>query len=630
MERAAAHALFRRRKAAWRRIHRLAMVLDLSHLMGDFDIPVQEVKETTVYVENLADDVTDTQLYQYFISVGTVKKAFVARQRGKDAQDSLGFGYVTFASGADADRAIAQLHGSDVSGNKIKVTLAAAKKTANNAAKTRNATDPCAVLVSGLPSQGLDKKKVYKRMKKIGSVAHIVFPGPESLAEAVTARVVFHKPADAARAVEDLNDRVFKGQTLRVSALHKKAARVIVRNIPFEVEKDDLKALLAPFGHVGKIEIPSQGYAFVQMASVLQAANAVDQLAESATVKGRPVAVDWAIAKPKFEAVAAELADKQQEEEETREPRTRSGASKDIAEKRTLFVRNIPTLCSEEEVRAVFEAAGLSVKKVSLVVHTTPGETTSTVSKGVAFIQFRDPEEADRALQLAEDAKMAVPERFAGDEMMTALMLEGIAGFLLRGKMLELSRARSREDVDALRAARETVEVVDKRHLYLAREGLVMPGAEAAEGTSKEYMEHRMYLWKQTKEKLGNANYVVSRVRLTIHNLPLKFTDKELKELFVGAVDSAKAVKQAVVVRDRQRVAEGGVGRSKKFGFVEFSRHEDALAALRKVNNNPGIFTAKERPIVAFALDDMRELHKRKQRREFNNIGGADKKKPRK
>lgn len=43
-------------------------------------------------------------------------------------------------------------------------------------------------------------------------------------------------------------------------------------------------------------------------------------------------------------------------------------------------------------------------------------------------------------------------------------------------------------------------------------------------------------------------------------------------------------------MRDMQNIQLDGRGKSKGFGFVGFKDHEPALAALRKVNNNPNIF----------------------------------------
>lgn len=44
-------------------------------------------------------------------------------------------------------------------------------------------------------------------------------------------------------------------------------------------------------------------------------------------------------------------------------------------------------------------------------------------------------------------------------------------------------------------------------------------------------------------------------------------------------------------MRDLKVVGEGNVHPSKSYGFVTFSKHEDALLALRNINNNPTIFT---------------------------------------
>lgn len=49
---------------------------------------------------------------------------------------------------------------------------------------------------------------------------------------------------------------------------------------------------------------------------------------------------------------------------------------------------------------------------------------------------------------------------------------------------------------------------------------------------------------------------------------------------------------KARVMRDIKDVDIKGVGKSKEYGFISFTKHEDALQALRNVNNNPNIFTS--------------------------------------
>ncbi len=59
-------------------------------------------------------------------------------------------------------------------------------------------------------------------------------------------------------------------------------------------------------------------------------------------------------------------------------------------------------------------------------------------------------------------------------------------------------------------------------------------------------------------------------------------------------------------MRDADRIDQHGHQRSKRYGFVEFSDHFAALAALRQLNNNPAVFSKDSRPIVEFAIEDVR------------------------
>ena len=80
------------------------------------------------------------------------------------------------------------------------------------------------------------------------------------------------------------------------------------------------------------------------------------------------------------------------------------------------------------------------------------------------------------------------------------------------------------------------------------------------------------------------------------------------------------------MVAEGEKSNKEKVKKSKGFGFVEFAKHEDALAVLRKLNNNPAYFGKERRPIVEFAIENSLELNKRQDRlRKAHNI--TDKKK---
>ncbi|NXY83920.1 RBM28 protein, partial [Alcedo cyanopectus] len=85
-------------------------------------------------------------------------------------------------------------------------------------------------------------------------------------------------------------------------------ARLIVRNLSFKCTEDDLRSLFSPFGTVLEVTIPQnadgrpRGFGFVQLRNVLEAARAL-RGGNMKEVKGRPVAVDWAVAKDKYLAM---------------------------------------------------------------------------------------------------------------------------------------------------------------------------------------------------------------------------------------------------------------------------------------------------------------------------------------
>ena len=58
-------------------------------------------------------------------------------------------------------------------------------------------------------------------------------------------------------------------------------------------------------------------------------------------------------------------------------------------------------------------------------------------------------------------------------------------------------------------------------------------------------------------------------------------------------------------MRDMARVNGEGVGKSRGFGFVNFTDHKHALEALRGTNNNPDLFGEKRVCIsITFNIND--------------------------
>ncbi|KAI5274072.1 Rna-Binding Protein 28 [Manis pentadactyla] len=191
----------------------------------------------TLFVGRLPPSAHSERLEELFSQVGPVKQCFVVTEKGSKA--CRGFGYVTFSMLEDAQRALKEITAFE--GCKINVTVA--KKKLRNKSKEKGGNEN-----SEPPKKELKPKK--------GKVAD-------------------------------------------------KKARLIIRNLSFKCSEDDLKTTFAQYGAVLEVNIPRKpdgkmrGFAFVQFKNLLEAGKALKST-NMKEIKGRTVAVDWAVAKDKY------------------------------------------------------------------------------------------------------------------------------------------------------------------------------------------------------------------------------------------------------------------------------------------------------------------------------------------
>lgn len=221
--------------------------------------------------------------------------------------------------------------------------------------------------------------------------------------------------------------------------------------------------------------------------------------------------------------------------------------------------------------------------------------------------------------------------------------------FTLDGRVLDITRAVERKDATKLTEEKENLrKKEDKRNLYLMHEGVVFPGTPAAESMSEAELQKRQLAFATRKRLMSrDPALYISKTRLSIRNLPISVDDSDLKKLGHSAVQKFKdqvkrglrsdltkeekeegwqylpKVKQAKIVRSKDRVDSAtNKLRSKGYGFLEFTTHAHALAALRYLNNNPEIFKGK-RLIIEFSLENKDVVERRKNRgksTDSNNI----------
>uniref|UniRef100_M4BXX6 RRM domain-containing protein n=1 Tax=Hyaloperonospora arabidopsidis (strain Emoy2) TaxID=559515 RepID=M4BXX6_HYAAE len=350
-----------------------------------------------------------------------------------------------------------------------------------------------------------------------------------------------------------------------------------------------------------------------------------------------------------------DLNDDDEEEGEHEEPVSLTPKEDTEAQReRTLFIRNLSFQTTEDGLRDFFQTFG-AVEYARIVY-----EKGSELSKGVAFVRFKSADVAAEVLKRGEqpqvDSKQKPKKDRKKENMFTlSTLADGGADVLtLDGRQLILSRAVSKTDaermadVNALERRR-----LDKRNLYLAYEGTINVNkmADAELELPKMDIDKRRRAIREKKLKLQNPMYFVSPLRLSVRNLSTTLDDRALKKLFHDAASAAMRagnvnrseiksellskeanpsvkVRMAKVVRDMEPAKAGKDPRSRGYGFVEFSEHLHALAALRILNNNPkytsyaaGRAAASGAPdssisrlIVEFALENHGKLKLREKR----------------
>ncbi|KIP11301.1 hypothetical protein PHLGIDRAFT_124953 [Phlebiopsis gigantea 11061_1 CR5-6] len=311
----------------------------------------QKAHGATLFVSNLPYSATSTDIKTLFSDIGPVRTAFVVLEQGTGT--SKGVGYVSFAIREDAQLAFDKVNesaeGISLDGRRLRVQWAGSKphkderqagdnsvKKEPKAAKVPKVREPTGprdpnairtVVISGLPAS-IDAKTLWKKVRKYDGAEKVDWPATvDGREDPASAHALFATPAAAQDAVTKLHAHVFKGALLsvtlkkRLEGLAKaprkaatasagpssstavadkkgpapsRASRLIVRNLPFNVTEQDLRAVFLPYGPIYSIHIPmtevepkeedadeapsrrAKGYAFVWMLSKKDAEKALE------------------------------------------------------------------------------------------------------------------------------------------------------------------------------------------------------------------------------------------------------------------------------------------------------------------------------------------------------------------
>ncbi|KAG2125689.1 hypothetical protein DEU56DRAFT_824551 [Suillus clintonianus] len=541
--------------------------------------PSSQSHGSTLFVSNLPYDVTSTDLQTTFSDLAPVRYAFVVSKDGSG--ESKGFGYVSFSIREDAQTAFdtVSADGIEINGRKLRVKWADKK---------------------------VDKGK-FEGSKERG--------GKEKKQEVKKPDVKKHEVKK-----QEVKKQEVKKQEVKKQEVKKQEEKAKIEEVnESDAEVDDVEEGDDKMVGVEDSEAELSG-----------AEDEEEQLGLHEDEDGDEDEDEDLEDNDEKEAMSVDHKDHQRPMK-PQLPQTDTGT--------TLFIRNIPFIATEDELRTLFRTFG-ALRYARITVE--PGTERS---RGTGFVCFWKKEDADKVIEQseilrAETMGMQQPTKnpFTLPSILTPDPSAGVArSLVLHGRTLDVVRAVTRDQAGKLKDEGEKRrEKADKRNLYLLREGVILPNTPAASTIPPIELEKRTNSFTARRTMLRtNPSLYVSKTRLSVRQIPLFVTERTLKRLALHALrtfkdevrkkerdnltpeeleepakesdepgdsstkskagqrsqgSKSRGVKQAKLVRQHERVDPvTGKGRSKGYGFIEMPRHADALRVLRWANNNPAV-----------------------------------------
>jgi nucleolar protein 4 len=578
--------------------------------------------EATVYVGNLAKDATEEELRSFFEQrVGSVAKVVIIRD--KESQESKGYAFVEFMLSIKTEEAIKTLNRKEFKGKALHIKPYGASGPKQDPKEFRDSLmESHQVMVRGI-SKKLSLKNAEKHLRdtfeKIGKINNIRIPrSKDNKSEhAGYGFIEFHKEKHAARAVEQYHSKTHK---LRCSF---KMSREDYLN-----QKKEKKQKLAQ-----KQEEDSEDENFEDVGTNKE--NTEEEEVEQ--TPGELLETYSSEDDDNEDNLNEEESDDETEKQDDEENQEKQKRRYEDDLKRTIFIKNLPYDVDKENIREIFEEKYGPVQYVAPVPNRETG-----LSNGTAFLKFKFNDAMRKLLQDVElSSKLAAIEQQNQDKRNKVNVIRPgeVEGLEIDGRKMIISKAISKEEAEDVnrRKKQERIKEQDKRNLYLMMEGYISKDSEVAKTIPEKHMQKIEANYQAKKKKLENPIFHISKTRLAVQNLPKTMNEAQLKELFLkyAAQETEHGtphIKQCKIVKEKDpnlRTVELG---SKGYGFVEFTKHEHALRALREINNNPYIFKDEpgaekrkrkrkgeveinnnRRLIVEFAIENTMKLHKLKQ-----------------
>ncbi|KAK9433423.1 hypothetical protein V1505DRAFT_362612 [Lipomyces doorenjongii] len=599
------------------------------------------IENTTLFVRSLPFSATSDSLSDFFSQICPVKHSVVVTDR--ETKQSKGFGFVTFALASDAKKALEESRALKFDGRTLRVDLAKRRhrggpgEEKNDAPANESATTiegdkvkrRPRLIIRNLPWSVRDPEELTNLFSRYGKVTEALIPRKIGGRMSGFAFVTMRKRTSAERAIKEANGMRIEGRQVAVD---------------FAVEKDTWRNHLESGLELGKEKLDiSDGDESEEESEEKESDSdvSIKDDEDDVSVKSEDED-DFSVKDEDDYTVSVKSEDKSEEDDEDDEddegdeddedddddeedgdsvsitPASKKSASiknfKDTNNDTTVFIRNLSYATTSESLREHFTTNFGSVR------YALPVEDKETHQpRGTGFVCFKDKEVyqtciADAPKQVSESSILIVDDvdrRYVLDDRILS-----ITAAVDRTKAEKLAEDGAQKRLDA--AGKNPMGKKDKRHVFLLNEGRIAPDSALGQLMSKSDMDIRQQSLAIRRQQLrSNPSLHLSLTRLAVRNIPRSMTAAQLKLLARRAVvsfaeevqagtrqslskeelershsyDEERGVKSRkkkygvvkqvkIIVEDKK----AGSGRSRGYGFIEYSSHRLALMGLRWLN----------------------------------------------
>lgn len=615
----------------------------------------------SLFVRSLPPTATSESLTEYFSQHYPVKHATVVVDR--NTKESRGYGFVTFTDADDAIEAKAKLNNELFDGRRLRLEVAeprhrAASTTAMKSAfaedkrkreeEMAEARKAPKLIIRNLPWSIKKEEQLSKLFQHIGKIKYTDLPNDKGKLRGF-GFITYRSRKHAENALEQLNGKLVDGRPIAVDWAVSKDEWEQQQD---EEEKSTSKKDKKKAKDEGKDEdeeMKGMSQEDRDMAMFMKKMEDFDS--EEDDKEDEDDDEDDEEGGGDLDSEQDdEDADEEEDEKELEEEPEQEKPKRTTDNSTTVFVRNLPYTVTDGSLKEHFSQFG-PVRYARIVMDRATDKPAGTGF--VCFVQMDDFKACVKNAPRHQTSVKASKPSVLQDES-----VDSDGRYTIEGRVLQVTQAVSKEEATRLAeagpAARKGQEK-DKRRLFLLSEGTIPKNSPLyALLTPTEVKLREQSATQRKKQVQGNPSLHISLNRLAIRNIPHNMDAKELKQLarqaIVGFASDVKegkrealskeelvrggledrdaehrrkekgkgVVKQAKVVyetKDGKKVDEKtGAGRSRGYGFIEYSSHRWALMGLRWLNGHALKNEAGKtvRLIAEFAIENAQVVSRRK------------------